>query len=368
MGPVKTCKGGLSEACVLRTVEKFPLSTVFGSLAEFAANQHGSQFIQLKIENASLDDCNTLALESIQSLSVLILDPYANFALQSILRHCDALMQQSFVDTLLWHGMLLPLASHDFGCHVLQALFEIATASQQHFMMLNLRTEYSSEAMIESRNGSFALSYVVRLVPLSEWSFVFDYFRGQAVKLSTHQYASKVLLKVLAHGPPQEVGDLIDELLPQMEFIAKDRYGNFVASQVMEHGPDSYRTRVFESLHDKFVGLSLNKFASNVVERCIVSGTEEQRNRVVTEILGGEPLSLDGILGQKSEEVGIEGVLVTPLVAIMVHPFGNYVVQSILKTGSESQTERVKSIVNECGSTLAGGKFSKHTLAQALVQ
>ena len=58
------------------------------------------------------------------------------------------------------------------------------------------------------------------------------------------------------------------------------------------------------------------------------------------------------------------GVAVSPLVAIMVHPYGNYVVQRMIQFGSPAQTDRIVGKIKELASVgLERGKFGKHILA-----
>merc|ERR1711924_17813 len=88
-----------------------------------------------------------------------------------------------------------------------------------------------------------------------------------------------------------------------------------------------------------------------------------EREGLISEILDGASFTLDHTLGDCEEAKGLRGVRVSPLVAIMVHPYGNYVVQRMLEYGSCVQRQRIVARVKELATGLEKGRFGKHILA-----
>merc|ERR1712070_2761 len=164
----------------------------------------------------------------------------------------------------------------------------------------------------------------------------------------------------------EQTRPIIDELLPHALELACDRYGNFVAQHVMQYGTEEDRKAISKVVQANVVNMSLQKFASNTVEKCLTLAPKEECHAIIAEILQGEAFSLGKALGEDDEADKLRGVKVSPLVAIMVHPFGNYVVQRMLECGSLEQQEDISSRVAEYGAGLVDGKFSKHALASLL--
>ena len=120
--------------------------------------------------------------------------------------------------------------------------------------------------------------------------------------------------------------------------------------------------QVLAALKGSFTRMSMHKYASNVVEKGLRFGTQAEREGIITEILDGKSFSLDAEMGQGDVARSLQGVAVSPLVAIMVHPYGNYVVQRMVEYGSPSQQERIVAKIAMLEGGLEKGKFGKHLL------
>jgi len=255
------------------------------------------------------------------------------------------------------------LSNSNFGCRVVQKLLEVASVEQQQEIVRILRSEYCVAVLIEHPNAHHVIQKVVQVLPVEQLGFVLECFHGQARQLSKHKFASRVLLRIIETTSHSQLQRLVDEVLPHSAELARDQYGNFVVQHVLQHGLDADRSTIVKALGGHFTQMSMEKFASNTVEKCLKLATPAERESIISEILEGESFTMGSALGDGEEAQALRTVAVSPLVAIMVHPYGNYVVQRMLEYGNDEQKQLITARVNEFGPTaLQSGKFSKHTL------
>ncbi|EPS63864.1 hypothetical protein M569_10920 [Genlisea aurea] len=92
----------------------------------------------------------------------------------------------------------------------------------------------------------------------------------------------------------------------------------------------------------RFPFLSMNKFSSNVVEKCLRVADQYQRLQIVNELINGPDFS-----------------------NLLVNPFGNYVVQSAIKTTSGGMRQLVIKRVMGMSSMIKGDMYGRRVLACA---
>merc|ERR1712167_386745 len=153
----------------------------------------------------------------------------------------------------------------------------------------------------------------------------------------------------------------VTDVLP----LAMDQYGNYIVQGVMEHGTDQDRTKILDQLEGHHVALSMEKFASNAVEASLIHGSASQRAKIISEILDGAHLDASTAVADEVKELDLSVAdgLVAPLVAIMLHRYGNYVVQRAVEYGSDTQREYIVETVKALQGSLSNCKYGKHILA-----
>ena len=98
-------------------------------VVEFSQDQHGSRFIQQKLERASLSDKQIVFAEILTNSYSLMTDVFGNYVIQKFFEHGSYEQKQTLAGRL--RGNVLSLALHMYGCRVVQKALETLPVVQQ---------------------------------------------------------------------------------------------------------------------------------------------------------------------------------------------------------------------------------------------
>ncbi|KAL0374685.1 UNVERIFIED_CONTAM: Pumilio6, chloroplastic [Sesamum radiatum] len=267
--------------CFLKAEITYGTNELFYDL-HFSIDQHGSRFIQQKLETCSVEEKASVFKEVVPHAPKLMTDVFGNYVIQKLFEYGSPEQMNYLANQL--QGQILPLSLQMYGCRVIQ------------------------KKCIES-------------IPTQNIQFIISSFRGQVAALSTHPYGCRVIQRVLEHCDDNtETQFIVDEILDSVCSLAQDQYGNYVTQHVLMRGKPRERNEIIEKLAGSIVQLSQHKFASNVVEKCLEYSDSTAREMLIKEIIG---------YGAKNDNVLI----------MMKDQYANYVVQKILEKCSSDQRE-----------------------------
>ncbi|KAG1715699.1 hypothetical protein ID866_1462 [Astraeus odoratus] len=256
---------------------KWELRDIFGYVVEFSGDQHGSRFIQQKLEAATSEEKQIVFDEIVPHNALqLIQDVFGNYAIEFILPE----QQGAFVKEIDPH--VLKCVKDANGNHVIQKLIERVSADRLGFVHA---------------------------------------FRGNVYDLSTHPYGCRVLQRCFEHLPEDQTRPLMDELHKYMINLMQDQFGNYVVQFVLEQGKPHDRCQVIGKLRGQMLNMARHKFASNVCEKALVTASADERRALVEEIMTPKA---DGV---------------SPIVSMMKDQFANYVLQRALTVADADQKE-----------------------------
>uniref|UniRef100_A0ACD5YB98 Uncharacterized protein n=2 Tax=Avena sativa TaxID=4498 RepID=A0ACD5YB98_AVESA len=314
------------------------LSDITGRIVEFSADQHGSRFIQQKLENCTAEEKASVFAEVLPHAPSLMTDVFGNYVIQKFFEHGTPEQRRDLATKLAGH--VLPLSLQMYGCRVIQKALEVMELDQK----IDLVRELDGNIMrcVRDQNGNHVIQKCIECVPTSHIGFVVSAFRGQVASLSMHPYGCRVIQRVLEHcgGDPQGQC-IIDEILQSACILAQDQYGNYVTQHVLEKGTSNERAQIISKLAGQVVTMSQNKFASNVIERCFQHGDIAERDLLIREIV--------------EQTDGNDSLL-----AMMKDQYANYVVQKILETCNDQQRELLVSRVKGHLQALRKYTYGKH--------
>ena len=98
------------------------LADVRGHVVDFAKDQHGSRFIQQKLEQATNDEKEVIFSEVLPAAYSLITDVFGNYVIQKYFEFGTLEQKGILVDKL--HGHVPALSLHTYGCRVVQKAIE----------------------------------------------------------------------------------------------------------------------------------------------------------------------------------------------------------------------------------------------------
>ncbi|KAJ8770831.1 hypothetical protein K2173_021746 [Erythroxylum novogranatense] len=332
----------LLEELKSNSAKKIELSDITGRIVEFSVDQHGSRFIQQKLEQCNVEEKVSVFDEVLPHASKLMTDVFGNYVIQKFFEHGSPEQRMELANRL--RGQVLPLSLQMYGCRVIQKAFEMIGLDQK----IKLVQELDGHVMrcVHDQNGNHVIQKCIECVPVKNIDFIISAIQGQVATLSTHPYGCRVVQRILEHCSDELYSQcIVDEILESAYVLAQDQYGNYVIQHVLETGKPHARNQIIRKLTGKIVQMSQHKYASNVVEKCLEYGDTSERELLIEEIVG------------QSEEDDI-------LLIMMKDQFANYVVQKILEISNDRQREILLVRIRIHFHALKKYSYGKHIVAR----
>ncbi|GFP79211.1 pumilio homolog 5 [Phtheirospermum japonicum] len=296
---------------------RIDLSDILGRIVEFSIDQHGSRFVQQKLESCTVEEKETVFKEIIPHCSKLITDVFGNYVIQKFFEHGTYEQRRELGNHL--SGQMLPLSLQMYGCRVIQKALEVVEVEQRTELVLELDGHVMQ--CVRDQNGNHVIQKCIECVPTDKIDFIISAFKGQVATLSTHPYGCRVIQRILEHcSNDSRCRSIVDEILESAYDLAHNQYGNYVTQHVLERGEPNERTQIISKLSGNIVRMSQHKYASNVVEKCLGFGDAAEREILIEEIL---------VQSENNDN----------LLVMMKDQFANYVVQKILEISNGKQRE-----------------------------
>ncbi|KAK9454401.1 armadillo-type protein [Dipodascopsis uninucleata] len=321
--------------------KKYELQDIFGHVVEFSGDQHGSRFIQQRLETANSEEKETIFNEIRSNSLQLMTDVFGNYVIQKFFEHGNQ-MQKTLLARQM-EGHILSLSLQMYGCRVVQKAIEHILVDQQAKLVKEL--EGHVLRCVKDQNGNHVIQKAIERIPAQHIDFIIRAFNQQVYDLATHPYGCRVIQRILEHCDEDAQEKILKELHSYTSYLVQDQYGNYVIQHVIERGKVEDRAKIIIVVKDNVLQLSKHKFASNVVEKCIVYGDREQRQSII-----------DEILRQRSD-----GSL--PLTAMMKDQFANYVIQKLLDVTEGQQRDNLVSKIMPHLQALKKYSYGKHLVS-----
>ncbi|KAK7388122.1 hypothetical protein VNO78_22928 [Psophocarpus tetragonolobus] len=321
---------------------RFELSDIIGHIVEFSTDQHGSRFIQQKLESCAVEEKDLVFKEVLPHTSKLMTDVFGNYVIQKFFEYGNPDQRKELANRLL--GQILPLSLQMYGCRVIQKALEVIDLEQKAQLVHEL--DGNVMRCVRDQNGNHVIQKCIECISTKSIDFIISAFRGQVALLSMHPYGCRVIQRVLEHCSDEvQCQFIVDEILESVFTLAQDQYGNYVTQHVLERGKPQERRQIISKLSGHIVQLSQHKFASNVVEKCLEYGDATERQLLIAEIVGHDKQN-DNLL------------------TMMKDQFANYVIQKVLEICSENQRAILISRIRLHAHALKKYTYGKHIVAR----
>nr|XP_045004776.1 pumilio homolog 2 isoform X2 [Jaculus jaculus] len=324
---------------------RFPnlqLRDLIGHIVEFSQDQHGSRFIQQKLERATPAERQMVFNEILQAAYQLMTDVFGNYVIQKFFEF-GSLDQKLALATRI-RGHVLPLALQMYGCRVIQKALESISSDQQSEMVKELDGHVLK--CVKDQNGNHVVQKCIECVQPQSLQFIIDAFKGQVFVLSTHPYGCRVIQRILEHCTAEQTLPILEELHQHTEQLVQDQYGNYVIQHVLEHGRPEDKSKIVSEIRGKVLALSQHKFASNVVEKCVSHASRAERALLIDEVC--------------CQNDGPHSALYT----MMKDQYANYVVQKMIDMAEPAQRKIIMHKIRPHITTLRKYTYGKHILAK----
>ncbi|KAJ2799193.1 mRNA binding protein puf3 [Coemansia guatemalensis] len=340
--PGQGSRSALLEEFRNNKTRKYELRDICEHMVEFSCDQHGSRFIQQKLETATLDEKELVFQEVVPNSLQLMTDVFGNYVIQKFFEHGSQVQKHMLSKEM--EGHILSLSLQMYGCRVVQKALEHVLTEQQASMVRELDGHVLQ--CVKDQNGNHVIQKAIERVPAEHIRFIIDSFHGQVYTLATHPYGCRVIQRMFEHCDESQTRPLLDELHQFTTNLVQDQYGNYVIQHVMERGKAMDRILVCSRVRGHVLQLSKHKFASNVVEKCIAYGEPKDRKSLIEEIV---TVRRDGS---------------SNLVNMMKDQYANYVVQKMLDVVDEPQRDAILSKIQPHMATLRKFTYGKHLISK----
>ncbi|XP_036599185.1 pumilio homolog 1 isoform X11 [Trichosurus vulpecula] len=318
------------------------LREIVGHIMEFSQDQHGSRFIQLKLERATPAERQLVFNEILQAAYQLMVDVFGNYVIQKFFEFGSLEQKLALAERI--RGHVLSLALQMYGCRVIQKALEFIPPDQQNEMVRELDGHVLK--CVKDQNGNHVVQKCIECVQPQSLQFIIDAFKGQVFALSTHPYGCRVIQRILEHCLPEQTLPILEELHQHTEQLVQDQYGNYVIQHVLEHGRPEDKSKIVAEIRGNVLVLSQHKFASNVVEKCVTHASRTERAMLIDEVC--------------TMNDGPHSALYT----MMKDQYANYVVQKMIDVAEPAQRKIVMHKIRPHIATLRKYTYGKHILAK----
>ncbi|KAK9306990.1 hypothetical protein QLX08_002594 [Tetragonisca angustula] len=321
---------------------RFPslqLRDLANHIVEFSQDQHGSRFIQQKLERASASEKQLVFQEILTSAYSLMTDVFGNYVIQKFFEFGTPEQKSTLAQKV--RGHVLPLALQMYGCRVIQKALESIGPEQQQEIVRELDGHVLK--CVKDQNGNHVVQKCIECVEPRALQFVIGAFAGQVYSLSTHPYGCRVIQRILEHCTPEQTQGILQELHAATDQLIQDQYGNYVIQHVLEHGKPEDKAQLISSVRGKVLTLSQHKFASNVVEKCVTHATRQERAVLIEEVCGFNDNALN---------------------VMMKDQYANYVVQKMIDVAEPAQRKVLMHKIRPHLGSLRKYTYGKHIIVK----
>ncbi|KAF8495613.1 armadillo-type protein [Gautieria morchelliformis] len=328
-----TLRSALLDEFRANKTRKWELRDIFGYVVEFSGDQHGSRFIQQKLESATSEEKEIVFDEIVPDNALqLIQDVFGNYVIQKLFEHGTQVQKTVLANAM--EGHILALSLQMYGCRVVQK-GGLVKELDVHVLKC-----------VKDANGNHVIQKLIERVSPDRLGFV-NSFRGSVYELSTHPYGCRVLQRCFEHLSDDQNRPLLEELHKYTINLMQDQFGNYVVQFVLEHGKPEDRALIISKLRGQILPMSRHKFASNVCEKALVMADMDTRRTLITEIMTPKP---DGV---------------SPIVTMMKDQFANYVLQRSILVVDHSQRDEYAGRIRPHLASMRrySSAYSKHLVA-----
>lgn len=280
--------------------KRYELKDIYNHVVEFSGDQHGSRFIQQKLETANSDEKEQVFREIQPNCLQLMTDVFGNYVVQKLFEHGNQTQKKILANQM--RGHVLALSTQMYGCRVVQKALEHILTDQQAAMVKELENHVLK--CVRDQNGNHVIQKAIERVPSQYVQFIINAFRGQVNRLAAHPYGCRVIQRMLEHCEEVDRQSILGELHACTSNLIPDQFGNYVIQHVIENGDEQDRTRIIAIVMGQLLAYSKHKFASNVVEKSIEFGAAHERDYIISTLTSANDRGESPLLGLMRDQYG----------------------------------------------------------------
>ena len=310
----------------------FKLDENLDKLVSLARTYRGSKVLQDFLVKASKTDLDKVITRFSNNMIELMLDPYANYMIQILAKHCQA--EQRLVLLQKIAPAIYKIACDKKGTYALQTIVSLINTHAEDLLMKSALGNYILDLALDIQ-GNHVIQKLINAVNYKNIDFIYQPLVENFLHVATHSSGSLVF-KQLIIKVEKNINmktTIIHLVCQEMENLVQDPYGNYVIQYALEYYPKD-SISIQQKIINKLIPYSSQKFSSNIIEKSLAVGDYFFRKKVAAEILKNDRLS-----------------------DLLKNKYGNYVILHTLAICDSKDKQFIMQGIHRCVYSFQGTKY-----------
>jgi hypothetical protein len=233
------------------------------SLTDLACDQHGSRFIQQRLEGNNSEQERQLAYINLtQETLRLSVDVFGNYVMQKLLELGTAEQRKLIVSQLV--GSVYMLSLQQYGCRVVQKALEI-TQNEPETQLIILR-ELNGHVLqcVRDSNANHVIQQAIQYTSSpAAMQFIPEALYRHIYNLSCHPFGCRVIQRLIEYCVDSAKDSIISEILLHLEDLCRNQYGNYVIQHCLMYANNRAKNLIVNYVKSRILQLSKHNFSNN---------------------------------------------------------------------------------------------------------
>ncbi|KAJ4966021.1 hypothetical protein NE237_017870 [Protea cynaroides] len=279
----------------------------------------GSQYLKRILDSKDVI-VTVKILDAVISLNTvdLMTNEFGRQMFQKLVDSCNQQQVQVLVFKLATEKDALYSASiHKHGTHCVQKL--IKTMKKSDFIAFIMQALAPKMlVLMKHQIGNHVIRACLENLDCHQNFIIFEVAKEKCLELATHAQGCLTLNYCIDYTTGAHRRELLNIIIDSSIFLAQEPYGNYVMQHVLNMHNPVVNSHICHKLQEVYIRLSMQKAGSHVVEACAKFG---EIKCVVNGLVQSDKL-----------------------VQVAKNPFGNYVIQTVIKATKNSYPEYYRSL------------------------
>lgn len=186
----------------------------------------------------------------------------------------------------IWH-----LAQDPDGCREVQQALEHAGSDEERQAVASQLHGHVWEALRCPHANHVIQKCIVTMRPQAFQFIIDEITHGHsggpsgASQAARHRYGCRILERLIEHCSPDQVANLVEEIVSDAMSLSKHPYGNYVIQHLLEYGQPVHKRRIMQMLQQNASVAGSDCYARAVISQAFLHGPQENKVALARTIL-----------------------------------------------------------------------------------
>ncbi|KAG7557102.1 Pumilio RNA-binding repeat [Arabidopsis suecica] len=278
------------------------MSGTRNTLLSRAKDRVESHLLQDVIAKGSKETIDKIFDNLISHVCELMIDPFGHRVFEKLMEKCTDEQITRVLDIVLQQPLqFVRLCVHSHGTRAIQDLMR-SLCSVEQIARFMATLCHVALLLTKDANANLVILFCFNHFSPSHSRYLLEVIVQNCYQVAIDQHGYCMLNQCIRQSSRELRDPLIKEIISNVVRLCKNCYGNYVVQFVLDLEDCEVTSALSKHLDGNYVQLSYDKYGSHVVQKCL-ENREFCSRRIIAELLS----DIDSLL---------------------VHPFGNYVIQT----------------------------------------